>query len=97
MHPPDPLPNNATLNDANNLYTSGTPMDINMGDSTEDSQGESPSSQATLDILLYRDTNTYMQEPLLLIEPSPVSKQLPISMDGQELVPMSPGEVELWI
>jgi hypothetical protein len=55
MYPPEPLPN-----DANDLYTSRTPKDINIEDSTEDSQGESPSSRATLDILLYRDTDTYM-------------------------------------
>jgi hypothetical protein len=47
MHPLEPL-----LDDTNNLYTSGTPADIDIGDSTEDSQGESPSSRATLDILL---------------------------------------------
>jgi hypothetical protein len=58
MHPPEPLPNNA-----NNLYTSGTPKDIDIRDSMKDSQGESLSSRATLDILLYRDTNAYMQEP----------------------------------
>jgi hypothetical protein len=82
MHPPEPLPDDATINDANNLYTSRTPVDIDMGDSTEDSQGESPSSRATLDILLYRDTDAYMQELPLLRELSPVSKQLPISIDG---------------
>jgi hypothetical protein len=53
--PPEPLPN-----DANNLYTSGNPMGIDMQDSMEDSQGESLSSRATLDILLYRDTDAYM-------------------------------------
>src|SRR5205807_336812 len=68
----EPLPNNA-----NDLYTSGTPADINMEDSMEDSQGESLSSQATLDILFHRDTDTYMQEPPMPREPSPVSKQLP--------------------
>jgi hypothetical protein len=73
MYPLEPLPN-----DANDLYTSGTPKDIDMGDSTEDSQGESLSSRATLDILLYGDTDTYMQEPPMLREPSPISKQLPI-------------------
>jgi hypothetical protein len=31
-----------------------------------------------------------MQEPPMLREPSSVFKQLPISMDGQEPVPMSP-------
>jgi hypothetical protein len=81
MHPPvptaEPLPNNV-----DDLYTSVTPADINMGDSTEDSQGESLSSRATLDILLYGDTDAYMQEPPLLREPSSVSEQLPISMDG---------------
>jgi hypothetical protein len=95
VYPPEPLPNNAILNDDNNLYTSRTPTDTNMRDSIKDSQGESLSSRATLDILLYRDTDAYMQEPPLLREPSPISEQLPIPMDGQEPVSMSPGEVEL--
>jgi hypothetical protein len=90
--PPKPLPD-----DANNLYTSRNPMDVDMQDSMEDSQGESPSSRATLNILLYRDTNTHMQEPLMPQSPSPVSEQLPIPLDEQEPVPMSPGEVELWV
>jgi hypothetical protein len=51
----EPLPNNA-----NYLYTSRNPMDIDMQDSTEDSQGTSPSSQATLNILLYGDTDANM-------------------------------------
>jgi hypothetical protein len=38
-----------------------------------------------------------MQEPPMPREPSPVSEQLPISIDGQEPVPMSSGEVKLWI
>jgi hypothetical protein len=33
----------------------------------------------------------------MLREPSLISKQLPIPLDEQELVPMSPGEVELWV
>jgi hypothetical protein len=90
--PLEPLPNNA-----DNLYTSGTPKDINMEDGTQDSQGESLSSRATLDILLYRDTNVYMQEPPMLKEPLPVSEQLPIPLDRQEPISMSPGEVELWV
>jgi hypothetical protein len=96
MHPPvpvaEPLPDNV-----DDLYTSRTPVDINMEDSIEDSQGESLSSRATLDILLYGDTDAYMQEPPLLREPSPVSEQLPIFIDGQEPAPMSPGEVKLWV
>jgi hypothetical protein len=88
--PLEPLPD-----DANNLYTSGNPVDINMQDSMEDSQGESLSSRATLDILLYRDTDAYMQEPPVLREPSPVSEQLPIPLNGQEPIPMSPREVKL--
>jgi hypothetical protein len=97
VHPLEPLSNNVTLDDTDNLYTSRTPKDTDIGDSIEDSQRESLSSRATLDILLYRDTDTYMQEPPLPREPSPISEQLPISMDGQEPVPMSPGEVKLWI
>jgi hypothetical protein len=38
-----------------------------------------------------------MQEPPLPKEPPPVSEQLPISIDGQEPVPISSGEVELWV
>jgi hypothetical protein len=38
-----------------------------------------------------------MQEPPVLRELSPVSKQLPIFIDGQEPVPMSPREVKLWV
>jgi hypothetical protein len=68
-----------------------------MRDSIEDSQGESLSSRATLDILLYEDTNTYMQEPPMPREPSPIPEQLPIPLDEQEPVSMSPGEVELWV
>jgi hypothetical protein len=59
MHPPVPLAE-PLLNDANNHYTSGNPMDINMQDSMEDSQEESPSSRAMLDILLYGDNDAYM-------------------------------------
>jgi hypothetical protein len=96
VHPPDPasepLPNNA-----HDLHTSEIPNDVNIEDSIEDSQGESPSSQATLDILLYKDTDTYMQEPPMLREPSPVSKQLHIPLDGQEPVPISSGEIKLWV
>jgi hypothetical protein len=88
----DPLPD-----DANYLHTSRDPINVDMQNSMEDSQGISPSSRATLDILLYGDTNIYIQEPPMPQSPSPVSEQLPISMDGQELIPISPGEVELWI
>jgi hypothetical protein len=71
-------PSNLTLeplsDNANNLHTSGTPNDVDIEDSIEDSQEESLSSQATLDLLLYRDIDAHMQEPLLLREPSPVSE-----------------------
>jgi hypothetical protein len=88
--PTEPLPD-----DANNLYPSRDPMDVDMQDSMEDSQGESPSSRATLDILLYRDTDAYMQEPPMPKSPSPVSEQLSIPLDKEEPIPMSPGEVKL--
>jgi hypothetical protein len=67
--PLEPLPD-----DTNYLYTSGTPTNVDMEEGQEDSQGTSLSSQATLDILLYRDTDAYMQKPLMPREPSPVSK-----------------------
>jgi hypothetical protein len=92
---PSLCPLESLPNDANNLYTSGTPKDIDIEDSTEDSQGESPSSRATLDILLYGDIDAYMQEPPVLREPSSISEQLPIPLDEQEPVPISPGEVKL--
>jgi hypothetical protein len=63
-----PMPHHAPpaeplSDDANDLHTSRDPMDVDMQDSTKDSQGTSLSSRATLDILLYGDTDTHMQEP----------------------------------
>jgi hypothetical protein len=82
MYPPvptaEPLPD-----DANYLHTSGTPTDIDMKGDQEDSQRTSPSSWAILDILLYGDTDAYMQEPPLPREPSPVSEDYPFLWMGK--------------